>query len=485
MLVRTLRVVTRTLRDEMVDHLRMEEEQLWPILTSNFSKDEQAEIVARIFGLMPADRFRELLPWMIRVLSTSEQATMMTHILQVTKSTMFETWLNSWFRLPGASQSGGGDAGGCVAGEVATGGALSRSAAGNASAAAKAAAAASAAASAKQEIDETASAAAALVLLRRRDNVKLAIREIAADSSLAPEVRSRMMQQVMLAPWSQKNAAAKVAAPPECSDANDRAPSYRDKARGVLGCSHYARACKLVAACCEKVHTCRLCHDATESHMMDRTATREMICMHCSTKQPVAKACREDGCGKTMARYFCEFCRFFDDDPSRNIYHCPSCNVCRVGKGLGQDRFHCMKCNTCMAMKFANKHVCVERAMESDCPVCHQYLFVSTTPVSYLQCGHLMHSACKSEYTKNGNYSCPVCMKSLGELAPVFKKLDHLLAGESMPREYRTARCDVYCMDCNRAATQQPYHFLYNKCPGCASYNTRVDHVDANAGVEN
>jgi zinc finger protein-like protein len=103
--------------------------------------------------------------------------------------------------------------------------------------------------------------------------------------------------------------------------------------------------------------------------------------------------------------------------------------------------------------------------------------------VSYLQCGHLMHVACKAEYTAKGNYSCPVCSKSLGELAPVFKKLDHLLSGESMPSEYRTARCDLHCLDCSRPSAQQRFHFLYNKCPLCSSYNTRVERVDANAGA--
>jgi zinc finger-like protein len=32
-------------------------------------------------------------------------------------------------------------------------------------------------------------------------------------------------------------------------------------------------------------------------------------------------------------------------------------------------------------------------AMESDCPVCKDFLFTSDTPVKCLPCGHFMHTA--------------------------------------------------------------------------------------------
>jgi hypothetical protein len=34
-------------------------------------------------------------------------------------------------------------------------------------------------------------------------------------------------------------------------------------------------------------------------------------------------------------------CRLWDDSPTKSIYHCADCGVCRVGKGLGKDFFHC------------------------------------------------------------------------------------------------------------------------------------------------
>jgi hypothetical protein len=54
--------------------------------------------------------------------------------------------------------------------------------------------------------------------------------------------------------------------------------SWHRQADQVLGCSHYARKCQLVAGCCQKLVPCRLCHDEATTHMLDRTATTHMVC---------------------------------------------------------------------------------------------------------------------------------------------------------------------------------------------------------------
>lgn len=67
---------------------------------------------------------------------------------------------------------------------------------------------------------------------------------------------------------------------------------------------------------------------------MDRYAVSEMRCMSCGERQPVAAACR--ACAANMARYYCNICHLFDDEPGKDIYHCPFCNVCRCeGLALG------------------------------------------------------------------------------------------------------------------------------------------------------
>lgn len=50
-----------------------------------------------------------------------------------------------------------------------------------------------------------------------------------------------------------------------------------------------------------------------------------------------------------------------------------------------------------MALSLFASHVCREKAMEGDCPVCSERLFDSSQPIKELPCGHLMHrcAVCK------------------------------------------------------------------------------------------
>lgn len=130
------------------------------------------------------------------------------------------------------------------------------------------------------------------------------------------------------------------------------------------------------------------------------------------------------------------------------MYHCPFCNLCRVGRGLGIDYFHCMTCNCCLGIKLVN-HKCLEKGLETNCPICCDFLFTSSATVRALPCGHYMHSACFQVFffhsssfifvyffldlSKNGwdfspsyslmqaytcsHYTCPICSKSLGDMA--------------------------------------------------------------------
>ena len=115
-----------------------------------------------------------------------------------------------------------------------------------------------------------------------------------------------------------------------------------------------------------------------------RNLTANMMCMHCATVQPAAHRCTNPACGLPVSRYYCGECKLWDDDPRKNIYHCYDCGICRIGKGLGQDYFHCKKCNVCMAISLKGKHKCIERNLESDCPICGEYMFTSTTTVIFM-----------------------------------------------------------------------------------------------------
>ena len=52
--------------------------------------------------------------------------------------------------------------------------------------------------------------------------------------------------------------------------ADERCASFHSEERGEWGCEHYRRNCKLKAACCGRLVTCRFCHDKVSDHTMDR-----------------------------------------------------------------------------------------------------------------------------------------------------------------------------------------------------------------------
>ena len=106
-----------------------------------------------------------------------------------------------------------------------------------------------------------------------------------------------------------------------------------------FGCSHYKRNVKIQCFECHRWYPCRHCHDDNENHSLNRRRTQLMLCMLCGTPQPARQDCKQ--CGTCAAAYYCEICKLWDDDATKDIYHCDDCGICRRGKGLGTDFIHC------------------------------------------------------------------------------------------------------------------------------------------------
>lgn len=69
----------------------------------------------------------------------------------------------------------------------------------------------------------------------------------------------------------------------------------------------------------------------------------EVVCAVCDERQPVAERCA--ACGVQFGAYSCNKCNFFDDDTSKEQFHCTDCGICRVG---GRENFfHCGTCGCC------------------------------------------------------------------------------------------------------------------------------------------
>lgn len=67
-------------------------------------------------------------------------------------------------------------------------------------------------------------------------------------------------------------------------------------------------------------------------------------------------------------------------------------------------------------------------------------LFFLHFQLQELRCGHLIHSHCFRDYTRY-NYTCPVCLKSIGDMTVYFRMLDSLMARDTkLPPEYANRR---------------------------------------------
>ncbi|KAI1315120.1 hypothetical protein EDD11_001267 [Mortierella claussenii] len=309
----------------------------------------------------------------------------------------------------------------------------------------------------------TTASAVPVVDEKAQSELRKKIMDIQRDPAIGFAEKASKIQKLMSSNW-QGTVKASEKQPADMSNETteeDLKATYHNKEKNTLGCKHYARGCKLKANCCGRWFNCRFCHDDVCDHAIVRSETKTMLCMHCKAIQPAAQSCTS--CNTQLARYFCDICKLWDDDRAKAIYHCADCGICRIGKGLGQDFFHCKKCNICMNIQLLDNHKCIERNLECDCPICGEYMFTSTTTVIFM---------CHDEYVKT-SYQCPTCWKALGDMSIYYKKIDSLLAEQTMPPEYANILSIVLCNDCE-VKSEAPYHFLYHKCDKCKGYNTKV-----------
>ncbi|EXB56897.1 Uncharacterized RING finger protein [Morus notabilis] len=443
-----LQGMCKSIKVTLDHHIFREELELWPLFGKHFTVDEQDKIVGRIIGTTGAEVLQSMLPWVTSALTQDEQNKMMDTWKQATKNTMFNEWLNECWKgapeSPSYTESS-------EASVPQKGNDFQES---------------------LDQSDQMFKPGWKDIFRMNQNELESEIRKVYRDLTLDPRRKAYLVQNLMTSRWiaAQQKLPKAAGETSNCEDVAGRSPSFCDPDKKSFGCEHYKRNCKLLAACCGKLFTCRFCHDNVSDHSMDRKATTEMMCMRCLKIQAVGPTCTTPSCnGLSMAQYYCSICKFFDDE--RAVYHCPFCNLCRVGRGLGIDYFHCMTCNCCLGIKLVN-HKCLEKSLETNCPICCDFLFTSSAAVRGLPCGHYMHSACFQAYTCS-HYTCPICSKSLGDMAVYFGMLDALLAAEELPEEYKNRCQEILCNDCDRKGSAR-FHWLYHKCGSCGSYNTRV-----------
>ncbi|XP_062091854.1 zinc finger protein BRUTUS-like isoform X2 [Humulus lupulus] len=351
----------------MIDqHMSREELEMWPLFRIQFSMEEQHKIIGFILGSTGGEMLQLMLPWVLSALSKDEHNKMMATLKHVTRNTMFSEWLDECWQgtsirmFPNVSPKG----------------------------------------------EFQRSMGFSMLNPHKNDT-----RKVYLDPN-SEHGTKKYLQNGMISYWmgAQQRLPQSLSYKDFTSEnLKGRFPSFRDPENKVFGCEHYKRNCKIRASCCDKLVTCNFCHGSMSDHAMGRKETSEMMCMRCLVIQPIGPICKTPSCnGFSMAEYYCSICKLFDDE--RKIYHCPFCNLCRVGRELGVDYFHCMSCNCCLSIRLVN-HECKEKCLETSCPICDKLLFTSTTPVRGLPCGHYIHSAC-FEACNSSPFSCLICSQS-------------------------------------------------------------------------
>lgn len=297
----------------------------------------------------------------------------------------------------------------------------------------------------------------------RQSEIRKEIAEIQRDTTLSPQEKASRMQLALSGRYRRN-----VQAQEEEEKKNlDLSQTYFQE--GIFGCKHYKRNCKVKAPCCQQFYTCRRCHDeSVTGHKINRYQIQEMMCFFCSTIQPVAQNCAH--CHKVMAKYFCPVCKFWDDDEKKVIWHCEQCGLCRVSTNHAQE--HCNLCNCCMPIG----HTEHSDLLHNNCPICSEDLFTSTQSAFMPEpCKHSIHNHCFKDYLRRGNYTCPICSKTYGNLdmTDAWTHRDQIIAANPMPEEYKDWKVEFLCNDCNVKETAL-WHFIGQKCTKCGGYNTVI-----------
>jgi len=514
--------LTSSLMEHLMEHLEKEETQCMPLVVKLLNKEEINDLVGQIMGKRSSETIAEIMRLAIENLEVTEREEMLTYMKQAMVGTFFEKWLamSGWSifskeatRLAKEDcQDEGGDTSTAIKHVIED-----------------------STEDAEEPVSKKARVSGIELVnpIKSQEELEQLIRAIATNPNLSPVQKNTTIQglrdsvwksnqkvdtsvhtllssdsiistssrsqreslpsayykkdhngKVRLI-WSREEAQVKE---PEISKyvpkftASELLPTYHNGVDGtVLGCPHYTRSCKVRHPSSGRLYTCRLCCEQERENplkeqdsYLDRYAVTEVCCMRCGALQPASKCCLNPKCelqGAPFGKYYCKICNLYDDKPNKNIFHCPFCNVCKIGKGLGIDYRHCMRCNACVLLK-DDAHRCIPQRLQSSCPICHESMYQSTEPLRGLKCGHAMHLSCFSMYMRGGAYTCPLCKKSVEDMKEYFSMLDAAVRMQPMPAVYQSTVSNIYCQDCNKTS-QVPYHFVGCKCHHCGSYNTR------------
>ena len=242
-------------------------------------------------------------------------------------------------------------------------------------------------------------------------------------------------------------------------------------------CKHYTNKNQIYAYCCNKYYDCHLCHNEKSDHKINIKLIYKIKCIKCKQDNSIGEKCNH--CNSEYAKNGCTKCNVWCS--KQDFYHCDKCKVCRAGNKV--DYYHCDDCNLCFSLKCKDIHNCKNFKRNEECPICLESIFNfhNNEKVKLLLCNHMMHYSCYDNLIKNTDKKkvpcCALCKKSVEDLKKYTKKFDKNKEKYIMPEYYSNWTTDILCNDCNVKSTIK-YHFDYNKCNLCTTYNTTVLNIN-------
>lgn len=240
----------------------------------------------------------------------------------------------------------------------------------------------------------------------------------------------------------------------------------------IYNCGHYIRGCKYISPCCNQIFNCRLCHDEkfendiNNNHIMNNSATKNIMCKNCDHIQFFSQYC--EVCNLCFGKYFCDKCKFIDDNEKQKYFHCDECRICR--RGNKENFEHCHNCGQCFGI--GHKEQCKKKKiLNEECPVCFENLFYSIIPSIPMTCGHTIHYKCLIGILHSNNPKCPICRKTVVKSKQYDALLKIMVQSQPMPEEFRDKKVDILCQDCEQKSNVN-LNLIAMFCPNCESHNT-------------
>jgi RING finger and CHY zinc finger domain-containing protein 1 len=251
---------------------------------------------------------------------------------------------------------------------------------------------------------------------------------------------------------------------------------------GGGGCEHYSRGCEMECHECKHFFPCRRCHDKEKEfhqdngHIIDRTLIQQIRCISCQTVQTPSNCCVK--CQSVFGEYYCSICNFWENDTSKEHFHCEGCGICRVGGR--QNFFHCDTCEACLRIDHKETHTCKEKVLDCDCIICLENLHSSTEKITFLRCGHPIHIDCLQKYCdSNPKPFCALCKKMFLDpkhpnIIEYNSIINKLLEDNPIPEEQQK-KCMISCIECEKRS-EVDWHPIERQCPieECKSFNTVI-----------